>query len=105
MQFYNIPYNNNENKKESLDLYIANKSDPNLIIFFHGGAWRSGDKSDFKFMGEIFLNFGYNICILTYNLSNKNGEGPYHPSHTLDCSKALHWLKFNSSLYLDNVEN
>lgn len=57
--------------KNKLDLYVPDNviSGP-LLVYVHGGAWRTGDKSDFKFIAERFMQKGFAIAIVNYRLSN-----------------------------------
>jgi len=76
--------------RQRLDLYISNKKQQNaLILFVHGGAWSHGDKSAYKFVGEAFSRFGYNVAVLNYHLA------PEHkfPSYIDDLAVALNYLE------------
>ncbi|KAL7322199.1 hypothetical protein PS15p_211854 [Mucor circinelloides] len=81
----------------SIDLYFpaqANKSSP-LIVFIHGGAWRTEDKADYKQLCTGFSELGYSCASVNYRLSLKeNGEQPtiQHPDHILDVGKAVEHL-------------
>lgn len=60
-----------ENKQDnfkSVDLYFANHSNEQspLIVFIHGGAWRSEDKSDYKQMCEDFCKAGFTVASVNY---------------------------------------
>jgi arylformamidase len=54
---------------ERLDFYPANKSDAPLLIFIHGGWWRSLDKSDFTFIVPAYRRAGYNVALTNYTLA------------------------------------
>ena len=57
--------------KNKLDLYVPDDpiSGP-LLVFVHGGAWKMGDKSEFNFLAEQFVQKRFAIAILNYRLSN-----------------------------------
>lgn len=57
--------------KNKLDLYLPDDmmSGP-LLVYVHGGAWRMGDKADFKFLAEKFVQKRFAIAIINYRLSN-----------------------------------
>ncbi|CAO3616483.1 unnamed protein product [Mucor fragilis] len=81
----------------SIDLYFpvqASKSSP-LIVFIHGGAWRTEDKADYKQLCTGFSELGYACASVNYRLSLKeNGEQPtiQHPDHIIDVGKAVEHL-------------
>lgn len=57
----------NENTR-SFDLYFppqADKSSP-LIVFIHGGAWRTEDKADYRQLCNGFSELGYSCASVNY---------------------------------------
>ncbi len=75
--------------RQRLDLYISNQVEAKpLIVFVHGGAWSHGDKSAYKFVGEAFARFGYDVAVMNYHLA------PEHkfPSYIDDLAVALGYL-------------
>ncbi len=72
-----------------LDLYQPSR--PNgvspLIIWVHGGAWRSGSKSDVPILG--LLEHGFAIASVEYRLSPK---APF-PAQVHDIQAAIHVLR------------
>ncbi|KAI8638754.1 Alpha/Beta hydrolase protein [Parasitella parasitica] len=86
----------------SIDLYLpaqANEDSP-LIVFIHGGAWRTEDKADYQQLCTGFSELGYACASINYRLSLKeNGEQPtiQHPDHINDAGKAVEFLYKNSS--------
>ncbi len=73
---------------ERLDFFPAHKSSAPLLVFIHGGWWRSLDKSDFSFLVPGYLQEGFNVALTNYTLA---------PNATLEeitqqqC-RALAWL-------------
>lgn len=77
--------------RQRFDLYIAETKSSvakPLIVFVHGGAWSHGDKRTYKFVGEAFSRFGYDVAVLNYHLA------PEHifPSYVDDIHTALNFL-------------
>lgn len=75
--------------RQRLDLYVSDQTvSKGLILFVHGGAWSRGDKDSYKFVGEAFARFGYDVAILNYHLA------PEHifPQYVDDLEEALHFL-------------
>jgi arylformamidase len=64
---FDLPYG--ESEYERLDFFPANGSDAPLVVFIHGGWWRSLDKSDFSFIAPAFTRAGINVAITNYTLA------------------------------------
>ncbi len=64
-----LPYG--EAAGERLDFYPANTPGAPLLVFIHGGWWRSLDKSDFTFVVPDYRRAGFNVALLNYTLAPK----------------------------------
>lgn len=51
---------------EKLDIFRADRSDAPIQIFFHGGAWKGGKKSDVSFPAESFVARGATFIAVNY---------------------------------------
>lgn len=58
-----------ESAAERLDFFPANRSGAPLLIFIHGGWWRSRDKSNFSFMAPAYTQAGFNVVLTNYGLA------------------------------------
>lgn len=58
-----------EAEKERLDFYPAYRSGAPLLVFIHGGWWRSLDKSDFTFIVPGYRRAGFNVALTNYTLA------------------------------------
>lgn len=56
-----------------------------LLLFIHGGAWRSGRKSDYRFAGRAFAARGYVTAVAGYRLVPE----VRYPDFLVDCGMAL----------------
>jgi len=56
---------------ERLDLFLADGDRAPLLVFIHGGYWRSLDKSDFSWVGEAFNREGVSVAVVNYGLAPK----------------------------------
>ncbi len=54
---------------ESLDLYPAAARNAPLLVFIHGGYWRSLDKQDFSFLAPAFVHAGVAVAMPNYGLA------------------------------------
>jgi arylformamidase len=59
-----IDLNYGETTGERLDLFPARRDDAPLLVFIHGGYWRSLDKSDFSWIAPPFVNHGVSVALL-----------------------------------------
>lgn len=64
---FDLPFG--ESVDERLDFFPANRSDAPLLVFIHGGWWRSLDKSDFSFIAKTYTKAGYNVALTNYTLA------------------------------------
>lgn len=62
-----LPYG--EESGERLDFFPANRGNAPLLVFIHGGWWRSLDKSDFSFIAPAFTRAGFNVALTNYTLA------------------------------------
>lgn len=54
---------------ETLDLYPTAARNAPLLVFIHGGYWRSLDKQDFSFLAPAFVRAGVAVAIPNYGLA------------------------------------
>ncbi|KAL1916824.1 uncharacterized protein VTP21DRAFT_5528 [Calcarisporiella thermophila] len=93
-----IAYTPANNPHQTLDLYLGLPSSP-LVVYVHGGAWRTGDKSEFQDLGEYLQGKGLTIAIVNYRLSPRSGNGIKHPAHLEDLLAALEFLASHRDVY------
>lgn len=76
-----------------VDIYLPENT-PNtpLIVWIHGGAWRSGSKEN---PPKGLLENGYALASLDYRLS---GEAPF-PAMIYDIKAAIRYLRANAKKY------
>jgi arylformamidase len=75
----------------SLDVFAPKAKHWPVIVFIHGGYWRSLDKSDFSFVAKGFNAKGLGVVVTNYDLC---------PTVTMDSialqqAQALKWVAFN----------
>ena len=99
-QFLDLPYG--KHKRQKLDLFTPKVSENNpplpLVIWIHGGAWRSGDKSTGRQLHRLpalVATGRYAGAAISYRLS---GDSKW-PAQILDCRAAVRWLRGNAKSY------
>lgn len=89
-----VPYG--ESAVEKLDIFHPRGGGPApILMFFHGGYWRAGDKSWFRFLARPFVEAGAMFVIPKYGLC---------PDHEMDelvaqCRRAVAWTHRHASKY------
>ena len=89
-----------ESDGERLDFFPATKRGAPLLVFIHGGWWRSLDKSDFTFVVPPFLAAGCNVALTNYTLAPHASLEEI----TRQQLRALAWLYRNADQYEFNRE-
>ena len=75
--------------KHKLDLYLPEgKSGFPVLIFIHGGSWRSGDRSNYPALGNRFAKEGIGVVVPSYRLM----PGAPHPAQIEDATAAVDWV-------------
>ncbi|MBL8794235.1 MAG: alpha/beta hydrolase, partial [Planctomycetia bacterium] len=78
--------------KHKLDLYLPRgQKDFPVLLFVHGGSWRSGDRKMYAPLGNVLAKNGIGTAIISYRLSPK----VQHPGHIQDVAKAFAWTCAN----------
>ena len=84
-----------ESAMEKLDVFPAAKKGSPVVVFIHGGYWRSLDKSDHSFIAPAFLNQGACVVIPNYTLC----PAATVPQIVMQMVKALAWTYRNARKY------
>lgn len=84
-----------EGPMETLDVFPGRDSGAPVVVFIHGGYWRSLDKSDHSFVAPAFKNLGGCVMIPNYALC----PAVTIPDITLQMVNALAWVYRNAAHY------
>ena len=88
------PYVAKGHERQKLDLYYhADKTPRPLVIWIHGGAWRSGSKDRTRALR--LLENGFNVASINYRLS----QHAVFPAQIKDCKAAVRWLRSHAVEY------
>jgi arylformamidase len=55
--------------RQRLDVFPAARSGSPLLVFIHGGYWRSNDKSNYAFLAEPYVAAGAAVVTINYGLA------------------------------------
>ena len=82
-----------EGPNETLDIFAAARADAPVVIFIHGGYWRSLDKSDHSFVAPALRDMGACVVVVNYALCPGTSEQPVTvPDIALQMAKATAWV-------------
>jgi len=85
-----------DSAKHKLDVYLPKgKKDFPVMVFYHGGSWKSGDRSVYPTLGDLFAKAGIGVVIPSYRLMPKNP----HPAQIEDAAAAFAWVYKNMESY------
>ena len=54
--------------RNKLDLYAPKGLSVGVVLYIHGGYWQRGDKSVYSFIAEPFVNRGYSVAVMNYQM-------------------------------------
>ncbi len=85
-----VPYG--DHRMETMDIFRPRGEARALLMFIHGGYWRSLDKKDHSFVAAPFVNAGAAVAAINYSLC----PSVKVEDITLQCLKAGAWLYRNA---------
>lgn len=89
---YNLAYG--QQPRQNLDIYMPFAQQATsaplkpVIVFVYGGAWTTGNKEDYLFVGESFAKAGYVTVVINYRLAPQHK----YPEYVQDTALALQWV-------------
>ncbi len=85
-----------DRERHVLDLYVpAGKKDFPVVLYVHGGTWRSGNKNLYAALGQSLAADGIGCVVCNYRLS----PAVKHPAHVEDVARAFAWTCDNVGKY------
>lgn len=94
----NLAYGKGPN--ETLDIFPASKPDAPVVVFIHGGYWRSLDKSDHSFVAPALRDMGACVVVVNYALCPGTSEQPVTiPDIAVQMALATAWVWRNIGAY------
>ena len=81
-----------EGPNETLDIFPADQPDAPVVVFIHGGYWRSLDKADHSFVVPALRAMGACVVLINYALCPGTPQQPVTvPDIAWQCARALAW--------------
>lgn len=78
---------------ETLDVFPAKQKNAPVLVFIHGGYWRSLDKDDHAFVAPAFVDAGACVVVVNYALCPGTAQTPIGVADiALQMVKALTWI-------------
>ena len=78
---------------ETLDIFPAARPGAPVVVFIHGGYWRSLDKSDHSFVAPALRDMGACVVVVNYALCPGTADVPVTiPDIALQMTRALAWV-------------
>jgi len=75
---------------ETLDIFPSSRPDAPVVVFIHGGYWRSLDKADHSFVAPPLLDMGACVVVVNYALCPGTDKQPITiPDIALQCARSL----------------
>lgn len=82
--------------KHKLDIYgPKDKKNLAVLVFYHGGSWRSGDRANYTALGNRFAQQNLLVVVPSYRLM----PGSPHPAQVEDATAAMEWTIQNIAQY------
>jgi acetyl esterase/lipase len=84
--------------QQRLDVYVPASAVPEprpVIVFWHGGRWRFGDKTDYRFVGAALADSGYVAVVANY----RHYPQVKMPGFLSDAAQAALWAAAHSKEY------
>ena len=75
--------------RQLLDVYQPDAATRNapMVVFFYGGSWSSGERADYRFVGEALASKGIVAVVADYRLS----PAFRYPAFVQDSASAVRW--------------
>lgn len=94
-----------EGPNETLDIFPAKQKNAPVVVFIHGGYWRSLDKADHSFVAPPLHDMGACVVVVNYALCPGTSEQPVTiPDIAQQMAKALAWTWHHIAQYGGNPQ-
>ncbi len=83
-----ICYGKSKYSEQYLDIYLPENDTFNVFVYIHGGGIESGDKSEYKAVGEYLAHQGIAFVSINYRLYPR----AVYPQFICDAAEAVGWV-------------
>jgi acetyl esterase/lipase len=101
---YHFNYGNLDQPQpqQTADLYLLNKGINPAVVFIHGGAWETGDKSAYAgYYAQLYAVAGFHVLAINYRLATSDLATQWN-AQLQDVQLAIRWLRqYASNLRID----
>ena len=63
-----------------------------VLVFAHGGSWRSGDPVDYGFLARAFVPKRFAVVLVGYRLVKEDSPDGVYPAMIEDTARAIQWV-------------
>jgi acetyl esterase/lipase len=85
--------------QQTADLYLLNRGVNPVVVFIHGGAWQTGDKSEYAgYYAQLYAMAGFHVVSINYRLATSDPTTQW-PAQLQDVQLAICWLRQQASTY------
>lgn len=83
--------------RQKLEVYLPKKMAPNakVVVFFYGGSWRNGSKTDYRFVAQALTSRGFIVVLPDYRVYPQ----VVFPAFVEDGAAAVRWVRDNITTY------
>ncbi|MEO7886302.1 MAG: alpha/beta hydrolase [Polaromonas sp.] len=83
--------------RQKLDVYQPQGELRNapIVVFFYGGSWSTGERADYRFVGEALASQGIVAVVADYRLS----PAVRYPVFVQDSARAVRWARDHAAEY------
>lgn len=83
--------------RQQLDIYVPRglKASAPVLLFFYGGSWQTGNRTDYLAFGQAFASAGIVTVVADYRLY----PAVKYPAFVEDAARALAWLHAHAGEY------
>jgi acetyl esterase/lipase len=95
--YQNVKYGSTD--QERADFYILNSGVHPAVVFIHGGAWQTGDKSAYaQHYARLYLSAGFNVVSINYRLAKNSDSTTQWNAPLQDAQEAIRFIREGSAL-------
>jgi acetyl esterase/lipase len=89
--------------RQKLDIYVPDglKGPAPVLLFFYGGSWMGGSRTDYRAFGQAFASAGMVVAVADYRLYPQ----VKYPGFVEDAAGALAWVHAHAAQYGGDPEH